>query len=79
MNRTQRAIKKSYRDGENESKRMKNKMIEKCGGSAHDALFDRKGMYNGNVKIYAREEKECRSATRDYMRRARKKKEDAAA
>ena len=80
MNRTQRALKKSYRDSENESRRLKNKMIRKRKDSAPtpNALFDDKANYNENVKTYAREEKSCRSVTRDYMRRAKNKNKEAA-
>lgn len=71
MNRTQRAIKKQYRQGENEAKRLKQKSVEMMKNSTTRAgsLFDRKGNAAHNVKAYAKNEKEQRELTHDYKKR----------
>ena len=77
MNRTQRAIKKSYRESEKVARDQKNKMIEKRKHSNRNDFLESKSLHNESVKRYAKEEKEMKALTRDFKRRAKSDKEGA--
>ncbi len=72
MNRTERAIKKQYRQSEIMAKKKKQMEVEKMKHSSPataSSLLDRKGNAARNVRIFAAEEKECKNLTHDYKKR----------
>lgn len=79
MNRTQRAIKRQYREGEDVARNLKNRSITSMKNSSGAGLLNRKGEHAKQVRKYRVDEKEARNLTRDYKKRvlSEKLKEEA--
>lgn len=71
MNRTQRAIKRQYREGTDVARNQKNLQIEKRNQTmgSPNSLLNKKGNAAKNVNIYASNQKEARKQVTDYKLR----------
>ena len=77
MNRTQRKVKKSYREQEDELKRRKNREIERRKHHLGSAFHPMEVICE-TVNLLSKEEKECKVVTRDYKCRAKSEKKEKA-
>ncbi len=72
MNRTERAIKRQYREAEIESKKLKQTAVFRMKNSADISLYPKKSYASDMVKNALQREKECKKDTINYKCRTKK-------